>query len=101
MKLICRNWRCNLGEIDAVYFDEGELVFVEVKTRVRTNDPGVDVFDNVDYRKQQKLRNLVNIYLLSHYRLLKPPPVRIDLVGVVLDPGSLRVASIEHLVAAI
>ena len=101
MKLICRNWRCKFGELDAVFFDKGELVFVEVKSRIVPRYGGSHVFDNIDYRKQQKIRNLAELYIAAHYRMLKPPPVRIDLVGVLLERVSLKPASIEHLVAAI
>ena len=33
MEVLERNWRCPFGEVDIVAFDDGELVFVEVKTR--------------------------------------------------------------------
>lgn len=101
MKLICRNWRCVLGEIDAVFFDDDELVFVEVKSRLVPRYSGSHIFDNIDYRKQRKLRSLVELYIAAHYRMLRPPPVRIDLVGVMLEQESLKPVSIEHLVAAL
>ncbi len=33
-ELICRNFRAREGEIDLIMLDQGEIVFVEVKTRI-------------------------------------------------------------------
>lgn len=32
-RILDQNWQCRSGEIDLVSYDEGQLVFVEVKTR--------------------------------------------------------------------
>ena len=39
-KIIVRNFRCELGEIDIIARDGKTLVFVEVKTRLRRPCPG-------------------------------------------------------------
>ena len=33
VKILARNWRCRLGEIDLICEDAGTLVFVEVRSR--------------------------------------------------------------------
>ena len=107
MRFLERNWRCPHGEIDLILDDHGELVFVEVKSRLtrsvsgapRTVRPG-SLFDNITLLKQKRLRLLVELYLASYYRKQRPS-VRIDVVGVLLDGQSLRLLQIEHIRAAI
>ena len=43
-KIIVRNFRCELGEIDIVAKDGKTLVFVEVKTRAYDDPPPEDTF---------------------------------------------------------
>lgn len=93
MRILARNWRVRLGELDIVARHGRTLVFVEVKAR-RTDafaDPAV----GVDHRKQQRLRRLAAAYLA----LERPAfaDCRFDVVTVVLDARRPRV---EHIVAA-
>src|SRR5439155_23887750 len=51
-KIICRNFRCGVGEIDIVARDGKTLVFAEVKTRV-DDEPTLE--DQVNPTKQYQL----------------------------------------------
>ncbi|HEV2952139.1 MAG TPA: YraN family protein, partial [Actinomycetota bacterium] len=53
-RVVTRNWRCGLGELDLVLERRGVLVFCEVKSR-RESAFGSG-FDAVTRRKQAKLR---------------------------------------------
>src|SRR5438874_11599467 len=60
---LARNWRCPLGEIDLVVARGGMLVFCEVKTRAGSGFGGG--YEAVTWRKQRKLRQLAEVYLLT------------------------------------
>lgn len=78
-KVLERNWRLKLGELDIVAMDGETLVFVEVKTK---QDPlFADPALSVDFRKQRKLRRLAEAYIA----ITKPDFVncRFDVVSVV------------------
>lgn len=59
-----RNFRCQYGEIDLVAEHEGELVFVEVKTRRGTAFGRPE--EAVTFRKQQKILEVASYYLDTH-----------------------------------
>ncbi|WP_408643039.1 YraN family protein [Thermosinus carboxydivorans] len=52
-KILMRNYRCRIGEIDIVAERQGTIVFVEVKTR--SSEKFGFPAEAVNYRKQQKL----------------------------------------------
>ena len=60
-----RNWRCFVGEVDIIANDEdGEIVFVEVKTRSSV-DKGLPE-EAVTPQKRDKYEKLAAIYLAQH-----------------------------------
>lgn len=59
-----RNFRCRYGEVDLVAEHEGELVFVEVKTRRGTAFGRPE--EAVTFRKQQKILEVAAYYLDAH-----------------------------------
>ncbi len=60
-RIISRNYKTPIGEIDIIAEDKGTLVFVEVKTR-SGNSFGYP-FEAVNTKKQHKLKNLALLYL--------------------------------------
>jgi putative endonuclease len=60
-RLLARNWRCPLGELDLVLARGRTIVFCEVKTRRGATLGGP--FDAVTWRKQAKLRGLAQAFL--------------------------------------
>ena len=76
MKILARNVRMRVGEIDILAEDGKTLVIVEVKTK--SNSQTSTAEDKVDKAKQRKLRQLAN-ELAGEYpdRLL-----RIDVVAI-------------------
>ena len=81
-RIICRNYRCELGEIDIVARDGRTLVFVEVKTRAY-DDPAPE--DQVNTFKQHQLTKAAKHYL-GRYGTPQPP-ARFDVVAVVWPEG--------------
>ena len=90
-QVLCRNWRCELGEIDIVARDGDWLVVCEVKTR-RSTACGEPV-EAVTARKVARLRRLAARWLAESG--LHPPHVRIDVVSVLRPPTGR--ALVEHL----
>ena len=88
-ELVARNWRCPLGEIDLVISRGGLLVFCEVKTRSGSAFGGG--FEAVGPRKQRKLRQLAEVFLLANR--LRPARARFDVASVHVPRG--RGASVE------
>lgn len=78
MVLLDRNWRCSQGEIDLVLRDGRTLVVCEVKTR--SSAAFGSPLEAVTEQKAARLRRLAARWLADHD--LRPPDVRIDLVGV-------------------
>ncbi len=77
-RILARNWRCRLGEIDLIALDGDTLVFVEVKTRRG------DVFGApelaVTPRKQRQLTKAALSFIMS--RKLGHLPGRFDVVAI-------------------
>ncbi|MFN2544305.1 MAG: YraN family protein [Actinomycetota bacterium] len=88
-RLLARNWRCPLGEIDVVLARGGLIVFCEVKTRSGSAFGGG--FEAVGPRKQRKLRQLAEVYLLTTGT--RPARTRFDVASVHVASG--RSASVE------
>lgn len=93
---LARNWRWRKGEIDLIVEKDGELVFVEVKTR-RSHRYGIPE-EAVTARKQRKLIQTAYAYLGSTGR--EAAHWRIDVVAIDLDSRS-EVERIEHLENAV
>ncbi len=90
-RILARNLRSSLGELDLVAEDGQVLVFVEVKAR-RTDTFG-GAIHAVHQRKQEKLIQLAAQYLARHH--IKDRLCRFD---VVLLQGTEAVApQIEHI----
>jgi putative endonuclease len=91
-RVVARNWRCGIGEIDLVLARGDLLVICEVKTR-RSGQFGAG-FDAVDARKRHKLRSVGEAFLQQH--AIRPVSIRFDVVSVLLRPnGSVLVEVFE------
>ncbi len=83
MKLLEKNFRCRLGEVDLILRDKETLVFVEVKLRKNTSH-GIAA-QAVNFAKQKKIIRVAQYYLQRSG--LKNPFVRFDVVGVEKMPS--------------
>ncbi|MFB0525901.1 MAG: YraN family protein [bacterium] len=77
-KILQRNYRCSLGEIDIVAKDKNILCFVEVKTR-NTEEYGLPE-EAIDGRKKKKLAKLALTYLKQ--KKIYKQDFRFDVVSV-------------------
>ena len=62
-KVIENNYKTPFGEADIIATKNDVICFVEVKTR--TSNKYGNPASAVDYKKQQKYRNIANFYILS------------------------------------
>jgi putative endonuclease len=62
-RLLARNWRCRLGELDLVLERDGMVVFCEVKARASSlhGEP----YEAVTAEKQRKVRALAQAFLAT------------------------------------
>lgn len=95
-RIVARNWRCSLGEIDIVAHDGDVLVFAEVKTR-RSLDFGAPE-ESITPRKAQRLIDLGVQYCIDHS--LDDVEWRIDLVVIEIDSRGI-LQRCEHIPNAI
>lgn len=83
-RIITRNYRSRLGEIDIIAEEQGALVFVEVKTRL-----GSGFCDPLEAVSQTKCRQISKVALEYVEKEGKQNHVcRFDVVGVTLKQGS-------------
>lgn len=91
-KIIERNYRCKLGEIDCVAVKDDFLVFIEVKSRKSINF-GTPM-EAVDRRKRRKMTRLAFHYMLD--RRMGETPRRFDVVAVWFNDGPPVVEVFEN-----
>lgn len=83
LRIVARNYRTRMGEIDLVAQDGDVLVFVEV--RLRAGDRFGGAAASVGYAKQRRLAAAAQLYLA---RFGRAPRCRFDVVT--LDEGEPR-----------
>jgi putative endonuclease len=77
-KILVRNYRTRLGEIDIIAKDKGTIVFIEVKTR-NSNKFGLPS-EAVSAFKQRQISKAALLYLKENRLLDKP--ARFDVVSI-------------------
>ena len=91
LRIVERNWRCSLGEIDLVARDGSETVFVEVKTRAGLGYG--HPLESITAVKLARLRRLAAAWCEAHPE--HGGSIRIDAVAIVAPRGGA--VQIEHL----
>lgn len=87
-RIIGRNIRYKVGEIDIVAMRRDELHFVEVKTR--TSDACGDPLESVTRTKMQRIRKAAEMYILkagNNINYKDIPPCYFDVIGIDLTQG--------------
>ncbi len=90
-RILHRNFRTPIGEIDIIAEDKQTLVFIEVKTR--SDDSFGLPFESVDSRKRERMRRIALLYL-KH--LGKERPVRFDVISIETRDNN----RIDHIIEA-
>jgi putative endonuclease len=79
-KLLERNWRCKVGEVDIIALEEDDLVFIEVKTRTSL-DSGFPE-ESVTRRKRQRYEMIAAYYLSEYCGMSRR--VRFDVIAILI-----------------
>lgn len=101
-KILDRNFRYKgYGELDIVAEKSGNLVFIEVKTRIdSSNDSAYKPEDNITYFKQKQLIKLAKIYLAN-----KKIPIdtswQIDIIAIEIPQYKDEKVNLRHIEQAI
>lgn len=101
-RVLLRNYRCRMGELDLVACDETRapaltLVIAEVRLRSRRDYGGGAA--SVDHRKQRRLLRAARHLLVTHPELARLP-VRFDVLDLVPTPDGYHVEWIRHAFSA-
>ena len=91
-KLLERNYRCPVGELDLIALDRHVVVFLEVKTR--SDDRFGVPFESVHRHKQRKISKAA-LYFLSQHRL-HDREARFDVIGISLHDREPKVEHIQN-----
>ncbi len=94
-RILAKQYRDHMGEIDIVAMDGKQIVFVEVKTRQSTDNG--QPYEAVDIHKQRKLTKLGLAWLKKHNRLEQS--ARFDVISIVWPQDSAN-PEIEHFINA-
>ena len=78
LRLLARNWRCPVGELDLVMRDGDTVVVAEVRSRSRSDFGGA--VESVDGRKRRKLARAARLFLAARPDLGEAP-LRFDVVA--------------------
>lgn len=81
-RILEKNYRCKLGEIDLIGLDNNAVVFIEVKYREKTTYG--HPFFAVTKKKQRTIYQVANYYL-SEKKLSYYGSYRFDVVGILGD----------------
>ena len=79
LRILARNWRCPYGELDLIAEEDGELVFVEVKTRRGTSHGAPE--EAITPAKRARLVAAAQSYL-AEIAAPDDRPFRIDVLAV-------------------
>lgn len=93
-RIVARNYRCRLGEIDIIARKESILAFVEVK--LRKNSASVEAREYVTISKQKKIRLTAENYLALREWAQRLQP-RFDVVEVYAPMGVEGDCRLNHL----
>jgi putative endonuclease len=96
LKLLTRNFRCKVGELDLIMLSaKHELIFVEVCYRKSKEHGGA--LESITVGKQRKLIKTAQYFLLKHSKYANHP-CRFDVIAI---HGALNKPEIEWLQDAI
>src|SRR3989338_2012488 len=82
-KIVERNFRCKLGEIDIIALDKNILIFIEVRTKKTSSFCTPQ--ETVNFSKQKKIQRLSLYYLMK--KQIKNKDCRFDVVAIDLSKG--------------
>lgn len=90
-RILERNYKNPLGEIDIIAYENGAIVFIEVKAR-SSDEYGLPV-ESVHRKKQEKMKRVALLYLK---RFKTEVPARFDVVSVFMGKSGTEIDIIRN-----
>lgn len=78
-KLVVKNYRCPLGEVDLIMRDKEYLVFIEVRARGNMSYGGGVA--SITYAKRQKIIKTTSHFIIKN-KLQNKHPLRFDVISI-------------------
>ncbi len=94
-RIVRRNFRCHLGELDIIALDGPCLVFVEVRTVA--GDTFGTALERVNRKKRLKIKQVAMYFINSAGA--GDMPLRFDVMAVTAGPGG-KITHMEHIINA-
>lgn len=94
MKIIERNFRSRIGEIDIIALDKNTWVFIEVKTRAVLNAGFPE--ESVTEYKQDKIRKVALYYLMSQGYNPHHVNYRFDVMSITFTENNYTHPSVKY-----
>lgn len=91
-RIVTRNWSCRLGEIDLIAERQGQLHFIEIKTR-RTATYGYPE-EAITRAKLEHMRRAIEEYLRAHPGV---EDYQVDALAISMGQGSPQLHYIENI----
>ncbi len=98
MKIIERNFRSRIGEIDIIALDKNTLVFIEVKSRAVLNAGFPE--ESVTEYKQDKIRKVALYYLISQGYNPNHTNYRFDVISITFNGDNYAHPSVKYYINA-
>lgn len=97
LRLVMKNYRCYHGEIDLIMQDKADFVFVEVRSRRRT-DYG-NAVESINKPKQRRLMRAA-LHFLQMKKCLYKVTSRFDIIAIHPIAGKMQLEWIKHAFSA-
>lgn len=89
-KILYRNFRCRMGEIDIIAVKNSVLSFIEVKTRRRSNSTYGMPREAVNQAKQKKIYRCAELYMQSKGIILAMPVLSFDVIEIITEGTAVK-----------
>lgn len=93
-KILARNWKHKMGELDIICEKNNRIIFIEVKAMQKNSIYGHPL-DKVNYYKLKKVQQLAELFLIKE-KYPEDCSWQIDVISIELDYDK-RVAKLTHL----
>ena len=94
-KIIERNFRCRLGEIDIIALYRTQLVFIEVKTR-QNQRYGLPC-EAITSQKLRHLKKSAAYFIVTAGMLIQFEDLRLDVIEIITQGGKTYLHHIENI----
>lgn len=91
-QILEQNWQADAGEVDVIAYHRHHLVAVEIKTRWGTGFG--DPVGTVTHRQLRRVQRGLLHYKQSVYPKYAHTPIRVDIVGVLIDSDGVTAAEL-------